>query len=132
MQRVLASLDGQEGTAARSGQRYELASALEMERRLGQVPNAIGNTLAIAEQCHVELPIDTLRLPVYPVEDGLSADAVLRRVAAVGVQQRYGRDVPQAVRDRLDYELSVISRLGYADYFLVVADFIRFAHRQGI
>jgi DNA polymerase III subunit alpha len=131
-QRVLASMDGHDGPALRPGQRYELAAMGEMERRLGQVDGAIENTRVIAGRCHVELPVDTLRLPVYPVEAGATADEVLRRAATVGVQKRYGGQVTTEIRNRLDYELSVISRLGYADYFLVVADFIRFAHREGI
>ncbi|MCL6453310.1 MAG: DNA polymerase III subunit alpha [Alicyclobacillus sp.] len=128
IQRILAQLDG--GAALLEGTRYHLASPDEMWHRFAKLPEAARNTLVVAERCRFELPERRLLLPRYPT-GGAPASAVLRRAAEAGVRQRYAQ-VTGAVRDRLEYELSVIERLGFSDYFLVVADFIRFAHKHGI
>ncbi|GGJ11565.1 DNA-directed DNA polymerase [Alicyclobacillus cellulosilyticus] len=131
LQRVLAQIEGAEGARGLQGERYHFASAEEMARRFVHLPEALANTALVAERCRLELPLGQVLLPRYPTPDGEQAAAVLRRAAEAGARQRYG-DLPPAVRERLDYELSVIERMGFADYFLVVADFIRYAHKQGI
>jgi DNA polymerase-3 subunit alpha len=131
IQRLLASIDAGGESRRLQGDAYGFVSAAEMARRFAQIPEALANTLHIAERCQLELPLGQLRLPRYPVPPDTTAAALLRQAATAGARQRYGQ-VAGEVRDRLEYELSVIERLGFADYFLVVADFIRFAHRQGI
>jgi DNA polymerase-3 subunit alpha len=129
VQRVLAAIDG--SGHGLEGDRYHFASPEEMARRFAKLPEAMQSTLAVAERCQLELPLGQLRLPRYPTPNGEPPAAVLRRAAEAGVRQRYGQITPE-LRERLEYELDIIERLGYADYFLVVADFIRYAHRQGI
>ncbi|MBX5437613.1 MAG: DNA polymerase III subunit alpha [Alicyclobacillaceae bacterium] len=131
VQQVLARLEGGANARVLRGDRYEFADAAEMRRRFAKLPEAIDGALAVAERCNLELPSGRPLLPKYPTPDGEPAASVLRRAAFAGARQRYG-EVTEAVRERLEYELSVIERLGFADYFLVVADFIRYAHRQGI
>lgn len=131
VQRVLAQIESGPTGGLLQGDRYEFASVDEMARRFSKLPEAFQNTLVVADRCNVELPLDQLLLPKYPTKDGEDAAVVLRRAAAKGVRQRFAR-VTKEVQERLSYELDVIERLGFADYFLVVADFIRFAHKNGI
>ena len=111
---------------------FYLKSAAEMAQLFAQVPEAISNTVAIAERCQFQLELGGMYLPVYPVPAELSADAYLRQLAEAGVHQRYGATPAQAVWDRLERELEIIGKLGYSDYFLIVWDFIRYAVEQGI
>jgi DNA polymerase III subunit alpha len=131
VQRVLAQLEGHTNPHLLKGDRYDLASPAEMVHRFTHLPEAVRNTLVIADQCNLELPVGQTLLPQYPTQGDEPSSQVLRRAAEVGARQRYGQMSPE-VRERLDYELSVIERLGFADYFLVVADFIRYAHKHGI
>ncbi|WP_067624105.1 DNA polymerase III subunit alpha [Alicyclobacillus acidiphilus] len=110
---------------------YGLVSAEEMRKRFASLPSAADNTLVIAEQCQAKVPLHQVRMPKYETKDGRPADAVLRDAAMAGAKSRYARWTDEIER-RLAYELDVICEMGYADYFLVVADFIRFAHQQGI
>ena len=117
-----------------------LKSGEEMASLFPHVPEALENTVRIAEQCELELEFGRSILPEFrPIPDGLDAQGYLRRLCLEGVRERYGmRDEWQdeayrtRIMDRLDYELSVINRMGYADYFLIVWDFVRFARERGI
>ena len=131
MQRILAQMDNQVSPQMLEGNRYNLASSEEMYHRFSKLQEAAENTLVVADRCHVELPEPKPLLPKYPTADGEAAPIVLRRAAEEGARRRYGA-VDGPVRERLDYELSVIEQMGFSDYFLVVADFIRFAHKNGI
>lgn len=130
-QRVLAQIEASPTTKLLQGDRYHFATAEDMEHRFSKLPEALKNTLVISNRCNCDIPLQQTLLPKYPTAAQESSDVVLRRAAEVGAKQRYG-PVAGEVRDRLDYELSVIEKMGFADYFLVVADFIRFAHKQGI
>ncbi|MCL6517071.1 DNA polymerase III subunit alpha [Alicyclobacillus sp.] len=130
VQRVLAQIEAGPGAQTLAGDLYHFASPEEMNRRFAKLPEAVENTLEIAERCQLELPIGRTLLPRYPTS-GEPAARVLRRAAEAGAWQRYG-ELREDVRDRLEYELGVIERMGFSDYFLVVADFIRFAHKHGI
>ncbi|MFX4303425.1 DNA polymerase III subunit alpha [Alicyclobacillus tolerans] len=110
---------------------FHLASSEEMAEKFQNLPEAIANTRVIADAAAFEWPKPQLFLPRYPLPPGESAQETLRRVAYVGAKKRYPLWTAE-VEERLRYELDVIDRLGFADYFLVVADFIRYAHRQGI
>ncbi|HUG48543.1 MAG TPA: DNA polymerase III subunit alpha [Candidatus Limnocylindria bacterium] len=112
-------------------QDFYLKSAQEMAALFADVPQAISNTRLISEMTELALPFGTLRLPDFPVPDGHTIESWLRAECERGLLQRYG-DVTPALQQRLDYELDVIIRMGYAAYFLIVADFTRFAREQGI
>jgi len=98
----------------------------------GELPDAMDNTLRVAEQVDLRLEFDRLRLPDFPVPDGQTPSSWLRTACEAGLAQRYGERLTDAVRHRLDYELGIIDRMGYSAYFLIVADFTRFAREQGI
>jgi DNA polymerase-3 subunit alpha len=131
VQRVLAAIDTASPASPLASTRYHLATEEEMLARFVHFPEALANTVEIAQACQVELPLGQVRLPVYPVAAGESSAEVLRKAATAGAVSRYGTLTTNVI-ERLHHELEIITRLGFADYFLVVADFIRFAHRQGI
>ena len=79
----------------------------------------------------LKLPLGELRIPHFPVPDGETVETWLRKECEAGLVRRYGAITP-ALQTRLDYELGVIISMGYAGYFLIVADFVRFAREQGI
>jgi DNA polymerase-3 subunit alpha len=108
-----------------------LKSSAEMTALFAEVPQAIANTRRIAEMTDLRLTFGDLRLPDFPVPAGETAESWLRAECRRGLTERYG-DASQEVRNRLEYELDVITRMGYAGYFLIVADFTRFARDQGI
>ncbi len=102
-------------------------------RRLfnGELPDAMDNTVRIAEQCEVNLDYEGLRLPHFEVPAGETEASWLRKECERGLPPRYGT-ITSEVQHRLDYELGIIDRMGYSAYFLIVADFTRFAREQGI
>ncbi len=111
---------------------FYLKSAAEMRRLFnGELPDAMDNTLRIAEMCDVNLDFTGLRLPHFEVPDGETEGSWLRKECERGLPDRYGT-VSEAIQTRLDYELGIIDRMGYSAYFLIVADFIRFARERGI
>src|SRR5690606_25354874 len=99
------------------------------ERRFGHVERALANTLEIAERCSVDLLEKKLRLPNFGEGD---ADAMLREQVYAGAVQRYGTPLPSDVVARIEHELRVIGQMGFADYFLIVGDLVRYARSQGI
>ena len=92
---------------------------------------AVARTEEIARRCQVEFDFHTVHLPRFDVPKGETAESMLRRLCEEGLAQRYAPD-DQAARDRLEYELSVITKMGYVDYFLIVWDFIKYAKDHGI
>ena len=110
---------------------FYLKSAAEMEALFPDQREALLNTRRIAEMCDVTLPLGQLHIPHFPVPDGESVESWLRKECEKGLAWRYGT-VTTELSTRLEYELGVILSMGYAGYFLIVADFIRFAREQGI
>jgi DNA polymerase-3 subunit alpha len=110
---------------------FFLKSATEMAARFPDHLEAITNTRRIAEMCDLELPLGQLRIPHFPVPDGQTVESWLRAKCQQGLAWRYGTVTPE-LQQRLDYELGVITSMGYAGYFLIVADFIDFARARGI
>jgi len=108
-----------------------LKSPEEMARVFQDVPESISNTVRIAEMCSLDLGFHGYHLPEFPIPPGFTPDAYLESLCRDGVQRRYGH-VSGEVAARLAYELDVIKNMGFANYFLVVWDFIRFAREQGI
>jgi DNA polymerase III subunit alpha len=110
---------------------FYLKSAAQMEQLFRDQPEALANTRRVAEMTDLRFDFEHLRLPDFPVPDGHTVESWLRHECEIGLRHRYG-DVTDAIRARLDYELGVITSMGYAGYFLIVADFTRFARDQGI
>ncbi len=92
---------------------------------------ALARTLEIAERCNVSLELGTIHLPQFPVPDGRDAFDYLIELCEQGLQKRYGTITPE-LTERLRFELKTIKEMGFADYFLIVWDFIAFARRNGI
>ena len=110
---------------------FYLKSAAEMAALFADQPEAIANTRRVAEMVDLELPFGQLRLPDFPVPEGHTVESWLRSECERGLRERYG-EVTEELQRRLDYELGVIISMGYAGYFLIVADFVRFAREQHI
>lgn len=108
-----------------------LKSPEEMARVFADVPEAIANTIRIAEMCKLDLDFRGYHLPEFPIPESHTPDSYLEMLCREGAQRRYGH-VSGDVETRLMYELDVIRGMGFANYFLVVWDFIRFARERGI
>lgn len=114
--------------------KYDISfsSPEEMYAFFPDVPEAVAESARIAEKCSVTLELYKTRLPKFPLPDGeTSSFKYLRKLVEENVGKRYD-PVTQEVRERIDYELGVIEKTGYADYFLIVADYIRWAREHGI
>ncbi len=110
---------------------FYLRSPAEMAALFGELPQALQNTVAIAERCRLKLEFDRVLLPQFDIPAGHSPDSYLRQLCEEGLVTRY-ETVTEAHRRRLDYELGVIAKTGYALYFLIVADFVSYARSRGI
>ena len=108
-----------------------LKSPQEMAVLFADRPDALRNTLRIAERCHVSLDFSVQRLPAFPVPQGHIVGGYLRELCEEGLRRKFDPITAQA-RAQLDHELAVIERTGLAGYFLVVWDIVRFARAQGI
>ena len=107
-------------------------NADEIRAHFPDRPDVLENTLRIAESVCIELD-KTYHVPSFPLPDGVeSENALLVRLAEAGARERYGDPLSDEVRERVDYELAVITKTGYAGYFLIVADFIAAARARGI
>jgi len=121
---------------------FYMKSGAEMRRLFGDHPEALANTVEIARRCNVELKLDPkeLHFPIYQVPPGLNQKQYLIQLGHAGLRQRYGITDParpadereRAVMERFNFELSVIEKTGFINYFLVVWDFIRYAHDHQI
>ena len=115
------------------GETYYLRTAEEMAALFAEVPEALTNTLRIAEMCEVELDFHNYHLPIFEVPDGHTPQSYLRALCEEGLRRRYGdrADSPE-VRQRLEHELDIIHRMGFDTYFLIVWDLCRAARERGI
>jgi DNA polymerase III subunit alpha len=118
---------------------YYMKSGAEMEAHFKDIPQAIENTVAIAERCNVKLKLDQTFLPKYQVPDGETLDSYIEKLVERGLQRRYDerRARGQAMeydryRERCATELAVIQKMGFSGYFLIVWDFINWAKEHGI
>ena len=94
-------------------------------------PEAISNTLEIAERCsHLELDYGESVMPKYEVPEGHTNESYLRELCNQGLKEKYG-EISEEVQKRLDYELDIINKTGYPGYFLIVWDYVQYAHKQG-
>ena len=113
-------------------QEFYLKSEEEMREAFSECPQAVDNTAKIAEQCHVEFEFGKTKLPHFDVPDGWSHFDWFANLCRKGLKERYGDSPPQEYIDRLEYELGIINKMGYTDYYLIVHDFIRYAKSVGI
>ncbi len=112
---------------------YFLRPPAEMQRLFAEIPEAMSNTLLIAERCNVDLSFKGYHLPEFPVPTGRTAETYLRELCEAGARKRYQGDANSPkVRERLNYELRVVHEMGFDAYFLIVWDLCRFARDHGI
>jgi DNA polymerase-3 subunit alpha len=109
---------------------FYLRSSQEMAEAFAEWPEAIASTVEIAERCEIELGRQLI--PSYETPDDSNESTYLRRLVDEGLRHRYGDPVPAGARERADYELGVIDRMGFNAYFLIVWDFVKFAKDAGI
>ncbi len=112
---------------------YYLRTPQEMSQLFAEVPESLSNTLLIAERCNVDLSFKGYHLPEFPVPEGYTAGTYLRHLCEEGAASRYGsRADSQAVRERLEYELGIVNKMGFDAYFLIVWDLCNYARQNGI
>jgi DNA polymerase III subunit alpha len=114
------------------GEDYSLQNQEEMKKAWAKHPEAIDNTQKIVEMCNVELEFGVNKLPRYPLPKNKTANEALREVCEKKLKQVYDKETTKEAVERLDYELDVITKTGFASYFLIVADFINEAKKRGI
>ena len=114
-----------------AGPEFYFKSPEQMHKLFAHVPEGLANTLKIAEMCHLKIPMDQMLLPEFIVPAGATQDSHLEDLCLQGLKDRFGSLLP-AYRERLNYELGVIKRMGFSGYFLIVWDFIKYARTQGI
>ena len=111
---------------------FYFKDATTMRRIFKDIEEACDNTLLIAERCNTTLRENENLLPKFPVPDGETEDSWLVKEAERGMKSRFGTEIADLYRERLDYELGVMTKMGFAGYFLVVADLVSQAKREGI
>ena len=110
---------------------FYLKSEEELRQLFPRCNEAFDNTVKIAEMCNLDFTFHEYHLPSFPVPEGYTNEEYFRKLCMDGFKERY-TNPPQAYLDRLEYEISVISRMGYVNYYLIVWDFIRYAKESGI
>jgi DNA polymerase-3 subunit alpha len=132
------------------GNDYSMRPYEELARIFAHVPEALTNTRVIADRCSVELEFGTYQIPRFVVPEGETESSELRKLCIEGALRRYGGNgggkrrggrgesrggmeaLPKEVQERLDYELQIIDQVGFAGYFLIIADIVRYAKGRGI
>ena len=110
-----------------------LRTAEEMAAIFSEVPEAISNTVLIADRCEVDLGFKGYHLPDFSVPEGYNAETYLRKLCEDGLRERYGAHADDAViQERLEYELGIIHAMGFDAYFLIVWDLCVYAKEHGI
>lgn len=114
---------------------FSMRDGDELAKVFKDVPEAIENTQKIADMCDLEIPFEENLLPIFEIEGGKSPDQYLRELCLAGLENRYPKadaDERKALNERLDYELSVISKMGFSSYFLIVSDYVKWAKEAGV
>lgn len=112
---------------------FYLKSPEEMEEYFKNIPEALDNTVKIAEQCNLEFEFGNTKLPRHEIpKEYKTHDEYFRKLCYDGFTNRYGKKPSEEIKQRLEYEMSVIEKMKYIDYFLIVWDFINYAKSQGI
>ena len=110
---------------------FYLKSEAELRQLFPNCDEAFENTCKIAERCNVEFVFNQYHLPSFPVPEGYTNEEYFRKLCMDGFRERY-ENPPKSYLERLEYEIGVISRMGYVNYYLIVWDFIRYAKENGI
>lgn len=114
-----------------STQEFYFKTPQQMKEIFKDYPEAIKNTVEIAKRCNVEINFDKIYLPEFKLPEGETAESFLKKLCEEGLKKRYKEITPE-VKQRLEYELSVINKMGFAAYFLIVWDFINYARSKNI
>ena len=111
---------------------FYLKSTEEMYDLFSIAPDACENTVKIAEMCNFDFEFGVTKLPYFEAPDGMDNQVYFEKLCREGLVRRYGDVVTDEMRERLEYEIDVIRRMGYTNYYLIVFDFINYAKQQGI
>lgn len=111
---------------------FYLKSEQEMNELFGDTPEAILNTQLIADRCNFDFEFGNTKLPYFETPDNMDHFEYFRMLCLEGMKKRYGDNPPKEYYDRLDYELETVEKMGYTDYYLIVADFVSFAKSKDI
>ena len=112
---------------------FYVKSPEEMEDYFKNIPEAIENTVKIAEKCNFDFEFGHTKLPNYEVPKEYKTHSdFFKELCYTGLKKRYGENPSKEIKDRLEYEITVIEKMGYVDYYLIVWDFINYAKTQGI
>ena len=111
---------------------FYLKSTEEMYDLFSIAPDACENTVKIAEMCNFDFEFGVTKLPYFEAPDGMDNQVYFEKLCREGLVRRYGDGVTDEMRERLEYEIDVIRRMGYTNYYLIVFDFINYAKQQGI
>jgi DNA polymerase-3 subunit alpha len=110
---------------------FYFCSGEEMRAKFARWPEAVANTEKVAERCNLDLPLHKHLIPQFNPPEGFTKEAYIRHLVEEGLRERYGEPTEEQKR-RADYELDVIEKMGFVDYFLVVWDLINHARKNGI
>ena len=111
---------------------FYIKSPEEMHKLFSFAPQSLESTLKIAEMCNLKIPMDQMLLPEFKVPEGFTQDSYLEHLCIEGMRDRFPGGRPPEYKERLDYELGVIKRMGFSGYFLIVWDFIKHARSIGV
>jgi len=124
-----------------SSETFYVKTPEEMKKSFAHVPEAISNTIAIAERCNVEMELGKYHLPHFPVPEGTTRESYMAELSRKGLEDRFqeieavlgaGSIDREAYKQRLEFEIKMLGEMGFAGYFLIVWDFIHYAKEQGI
>jgi DNA polymerase III subunit alpha len=124
-----------------SSETFYLKTPEEMKKAFSYIPDAISNTIKIAERCNLELDLGKYHLPNFPVPDNYTRESFMAEMARKGLEERFAEiDAVRGAgsidrgkyKERLEFEIQMIDKMGFAGYFLIVSDFIRYAKEHGI
>jgi DNA polymerase-3 subunit alpha len=115
------------------GEEFYIKSEEEMRELFSYIPEAIDNTVELAERCNVEFEFGKVKLPEYEIPEGFKDYLdYFTYLCKKGMVKRYGENCPKEYWDRLDYEIDIINRMGFVGYYLIVWDFINYAKTNDI
>src|SRR5512147_3079749 len=124
-----------------SSETFYMKTPEEMKKAFSFIPEAVTNTVKIAERCNLDLELGKYHLPHFPVPDGYTRESFMTELARKGLEERFAEieavrgagSIDRAkYRERLEFEIRMIEKMGFAGYFLIVSDFIRYAKERGI
>lgn len=111
---------------------FSIISPEKMIENFKEYPGAAENTVKIAERCNIQIELGRTLLPKYPLAEGVTVESYLEELAIKGLESRYGANPDELIKKRLNYELGVIEKTGFASYFLIVQDLVNWAKNNGI